>query len=319
MDFFFSKGHINKKKESGNMPSSDGINYEEIIEKGLEAAAVAFGTEFGGPIGAALAEKIISSLFSSGDEDKFADAIRALQESIRKTVDQAFLREHSGAIIGLGENLRTYFKTRDEGILHPLQNDITQRINTLIRFEPTSEVITVLVYGVNVYVLTLRALADYNNHYYQVVMDNTRSYSKQIEEMIRRFDEPVRSSIPEKTSMTFTKKQETICEGKPGAEYEISIFYQDQFMASNEAIAQTFPVKKCIPYPEKWGEPSGHDLNWKPDQAFFEGLPEFKSKDNRRLENKGKRTNELDRVVTPFNQAVKVWKDSADSIQSKIN
>ncbi|WP_339234628.1 hypothetical protein MKX40_17940 [Paenibacillus sp. FSL R5-0517] len=298
------------------MPTEENESYEQIINKGIEAAVIAFGTEFGGTIGGALADKIMSSLFSAGEDDKFAEALNTLNENIRRSIDLAFLREHTGAIIGLGENLETFISTKDERILHPLLNDITQKINTLLQFDPSGEVLTTLIYGINVYILTLRALADQDFSYYQVAMENARKYSKLSEDFLKKYDEPLRNGISE---MGIYAKYigPNIClnnESKyvAGAEYEVTITFVDQ----TTPFHYTETIKKCFPYPI--GAFERPDQNWKPDLLFLKQIPEYVNKEKYRTQLKETRISELDKFTKPILSAINGYRQTASNIEAKI-
>ncbi|WP_166695677.1 hypothetical protein [Bacillus cereus] len=288
------------------------IDWGAIIEKGLEAAVVSFGESFGGTIGEILAEKIMSSLFESGDEDKFQVVLKDLKESIRQDIDKAFLREHCGAVTGLGENLKTYFHTKDQNILNLLQNDITKEIDTLFLFE-SLEALTALVYGVNIYIHTLRALADYDKDYYRVAMDKARNYADKVEKFANKVDQPIRSSIPDKIDVYGLRTKETICQNNlAGVEYEVTATYTD-------SIGPVVVIRRenmCVSYRvDASGRP---DRNMSHPQSIFEQSQSSKVVEEIRRTQKENRIQALDNLIVPTQHAIEKWRNIADVINAKL-
>lgn len=289
------------------------IDWGAIIEKGLEAAVISFGESFGGTIGEILAEKIMSSLFGSDDEDKFQVVLKDLKESIRQDIDQAFLREHCGAVTGLGENLKTYFRTKDQDILHPLQNDIVQEINILFQFE-SLEALTALVYGVNIYIHTLRALADYDRDYYRVAMENARTYADKVEKFANKVDQPIRSSIPDKIDVYGLSTGETLCPNHlSGVGYEVTATYRD-------SIGPMVILRRenmCVPYPiDAFGRPNRNFMSH--PQSIFEQSQSSKFIEDQRRTQKENRIQALDNLIVPTQHAIEKWRNIADVINTKL-
>ncbi|MGF7036401.1 putative Fe-S cluster-containing radical SAM superfamily protein [Paenibacillus mucilaginosus] len=153
------------------------IDWDAVIQKGLESAAEAFGAQFGGVIGKELAGQIASSLLGGDDEETFAEAITELKEVIRQTVDHAFLREHSGAVLGLGQNLSRYLDTGEMSYLDSVLTGITGHVNTLLEFE-SHEALSMLIYTVNVDLLALRVKAGHDSKFYPLVVKESKMYAE---------------------------------------------------------------------------------------------------------------------------------------------
>ncbi|MCY9589853.1 hypothetical protein PC41400_16680 [Paenibacillus chitinolyticus] len=223
-------------------------------------------------------------MFSGGQEDKFAAFGRQLLESVRQAVNEAFLRDHTGKIIGLGEQLRNYFKTNDEQLLYGIVNDIVQEINAVFRFSPSDEACTTLAYGVNVYQLTLRGLAGYKESYYSVA----DTYAIRLAEFSAGFINPIKESMQaEPVDVIFiSKKSESICTVKEdpfgressesGAEYSFSLSFKNTMAVPHIlGFAHSYNAyTTCVPYPK--GSFGHYNFNWKPDRNFFKTTEEYK-------------------------------------------
>ena len=306
------------------MPPEEGVNWEGIIESGLQAAAVSFGTAFGGPIGIALADMIVSSLFQNGSENKFGDAIKNLKEFVQGAIDNAFLQNTTAHIVGLGQNLRTYFATKDQAILPLLQNDITQNISALLgeQYKNSDEALTTLVYAVNVYILTLRAQADYNPTYYNVIKDTVTTYAQEVEEFANRIetkythdlDRVSRTDIEEpKDSSLSDRIVNAICGQEPGFAFRYKAYFYADYVPFRE-----FYEDRCetFPFRSKDGHTIIHDYDDLGSRtgsgvislADLQGSKAFADCEAFRLEKKNGIITGLNNFLAPTRNAVNLWR-----------
>ncbi|MDY7990672.1 hypothetical protein UY286_08700 [Paenibacillus polymyxa] len=222
---------------------SEDVEWSSVVQKGIEAASEAFGEAFGGPIGAALGQRIASTLFDTGSEDKFANALKELQENIHQMIDKAFLGKEIGNLIGLGMNLKTYFNTRDKNILAPLQNDITQVIGNLIS-KDSFEALTALVYAVNIYIFTLRAQAEYTSSYYQEIKRNLVLFANEVERKSNYFRDYIKTTIlPPETDPLGWSVQDT----KPDL-IKVIVYHRETYVLGFSYKIKTAFYDETIPY-----------------------------------------------------------------------
>ncbi|MFF5816333.1 hypothetical protein [Lysinibacillus capsici] len=318
------------------MPETE---WEETIKKGVEIAIESFGASFGSTLGVALAEQIMSSLFGSGDsaEEKFAKAIEDLKRHISKTVDKGFLREHCGRVAAESGNLKDYFKVRNFEIENKKEREIHQKIlvdiksrlrteiETLALFEGQDtlpEALTTLVYAINVFLLTLRALADYDRDYYKIAMEESRICAEKVTTLIGKLEKPIRNSISKETFLRSDKLDSgNLCKIKsddifgedqfvPGVTFKIYTLYTDELSNSYSDSEE-----KCVPYPKDiFGN---YDMNADLTKGFKESEV-FISTENQRIRKSLERNQKLDEFLLPNIKATEGWKNIASTIESKL-
>lgn len=316
------------------------IEWEDTIKKGVGIAIESFGASFGSTLGVALAEQIVSALFGSGEsaEEKFARAIEDLKLHISKTVDRGFLREHCGKVAAESGNLKDYFNVRNietdgekereihQKTLVDIKSRLRTEIETLALFdnqEVSSEALTTLVYAINVFILTLRALADYDSDYYRIAMDETRVCADKVTNLISKIENPIRNSI---SSETYIRGEvlspHTICvikkgpfseeESLPGVNFKIHAAYTDQL---SELKFISFSEEKCLPHHVD----SRGNTNEREDfTPLFRESVVFKSTENTRAEKILERNQKLDKFLLPSIQATEGWKEVASNIENKL-
>ncbi|KKK37532.1 hypothetical protein WQ57_13930 [Mesobacillus campisalis] len=299
------------------------IDWETAINTGLTAAAEAFGASFGGPIGAALGNAIAGSLFNGGQEDKFAEAIRGLKESINKAIDNAFLKEHTGNVLGLGENLKTYVMTKDSRILHPILNDITQQIHNLFRFD-SEEALVSLVYASNIHLFTLRALAGHAENpgqergYYLNAKEKSLEYSIAISERTTQLSETINNSLSSNCVLLPVKREDSMWVetrefgrevGVSGAIFSFSYMYGDRF-----SPPATFPEIKRVPYPT---DLAGRIMNNFPGDIYSNSDAKAKCEDYSN-DIKEKRRTSLNNLLTPIQHSTQVWRNISQGLESRV-
>ncbi|HFR4167565.1 TPA: hypothetical protein ACHVJ4_004346 [Bacillus cereus] len=304
-----------------NDGQSNNNQWENIIKAGVYAIAKAYGEEEAGPIGAKLAEMIVASIFHENEENKFEDAIKDLKESIKQEIDSAFLKNDSGAIIGLGTNFSTYLITRDKEALDLIHNDITQKIDSILTHR-SEEALVIAVYAVNIYVLVLRALADHKENYYQAVKKNVKLYADKIEKLANEIEEKFNTSLPEHCSFsTVQVPQATICDNKPGFTYSIQARYFDEYGIVSKW--NMFESKECKPFP--FYSLEGRNFSIQSSNDFYMWKSVFRREDyeantaviqcEETLKNvKQARKDSLNQFMRPTHDAISCWNDIVNSI-----
>ncbi|UNL94029.1 hypothetical protein QNH38_22525 [Paenibacillus polymyxa] len=304
------------------------VEWSSVVQKGIEAASVAFGEALGGPIGAVLGQQIASTLFDTGSEDKFANALKELQESIHQMIDKAFLDKEIGNLIGLGMNLKSYFNTRDKTILAPLQNDITQVIGNLIS-KNSFEALTALVYSVNIYVFTLRAQAEYISSYYQEIKRNLVLFADEIERKSNYFRAYIRTTIlpPETDPLAWSVqdfkddsviiRENHVVKYVRGFSYKIKTSFTDQTIPYHN----NYEEKRFQPYPFR-GIDDSHDLIIGAYRNFnYEDVKNSKALIDceRDRQTMIKQRNEgLNKLLNPTDSAVQKWREISNVIPEAI-
>ncbi|MEH7284886.1 hypothetical protein [Priestia megaterium] len=326
------------------------IDWNAVLQKGLEAAASAFGEAFGGPIGGALANLIVSGLFDSGSEDKFGDAIRDLKESMREEINNAFLRDTTASVLGLGVNLRSYFTTKDQAILTEIQNDITQEIEALLSKEnrESDEALVTVVYAINVYILTLRAKADYNQSFYEVIKEATKSYSERVTEFANAIEAKYKNKIPAKCFVSIEKADNAggnwqyselrpaLCtikgtfhdEVKSGFNFKYKAWYYAGDDNHNIVPYREFIEERCevLPFRSKDGYSTisdSDDLLTTTSSAIKvedrEASKAFADCEKYRTEQTNAFLEKLNQYITPVRTTVELWKTNViDALEEKL-
>ncbi|KRF01680.1 hypothetical protein ASG89_25280 [Paenibacillus sp. Soil766] len=309
----------------------DDIEWGPIVEKGLEAAAVAFGSALGGEIGAALGKMIASSLFESGGQDKFANAIQDLKESIHQMIDQAFLNKEIADLVGIGMNLKSYLNSfpKDEALLTEIHGQIPLVLSNLAT-KDSFEAFTAFVYAVNVYILILRAKAVKIPTYYQEVKNNLNVYAKNIEDKANQFRLTMNDSLTPPLSDTephwsvsnlkpalVETKENGRTEHKPGFTYEVSCLFKDNTITDpSQASIAIYKEQRSQPYPFR-GIDSEDDLFSGYLKFTYEDIKDSKAlldyvRDRQSLINQ--RTNSLNKILNPAETAIIKWRAVANVI-----
>ncbi|OKP84511.1 hypothetical protein [Paenibacillus sp. P32E] len=177
--------------------SDEDFQWGPAIQKGAEAAEVAFGQG----IGAAIATQLAATLFDKGGEDKFADAIKDLKVSIHEMIDQAFLDQDVAQLVGLGANLKAYLVTyaynpnkADHELIAGVHLLLPGLLNAIAK-KNSFEALTALVYGVNVFIQTLIARSIEFPTYRSEAKSNLIYYSDLIEKKCEAFRNQINDTV----------------------------------------------------------------------------------------------------------------------------
>lgn len=291
-------------------------NYlESMIKKGAEIGFITFCENFGKTLGVEFAKVIISTLFNSNDEEKFEEMVKEIRGIVKQEIDSAFLREHCGKVLGLGENVKTYYTTKDKNVLYPLLNDITQEINTIKQFDST-EALSTLLYAINVYSYTLRALAEYEENYYNVAKTSIKGYLEEVEKKLNVIEANYMNSIPNNVIYNISNKTVGICESEegkyvPGAKYRLNVAYTD-LMTSQVHMLET---EVCFPFPKEFGE---LNTQAEPPDDYFKNHQYVIELEARRNEQKKLRVDTLNNFTQPIKEVVELWHTTADFLERKL-
>ncbi|PYE88288.1 hypothetical protein [Bacillus sp. 196mf] len=281
-------------------PNSGEINWDAVVQAGAEALA----SYVGGQIGAIAVAAVFEANRSS--EPSFERVIADLRESIRQDIENTFIREYAGRVIGYEQDLAIAIRTNNQDTVDRIRSGSLELINILLQYN-TFGILINLVRVANVFLLALEIQANMTNNpeYKQIRREKAAEYSPKVNDILTPYESTIRTSFDRECLIIIDNAKNAVCHDQFGFTYRLRTFCQDNY---TDSYAAQFEENNCKTFPFN-GINSGDSMtlehsftpNDKRQHDSFVRCEHF------RTEAQNRRNRALEIISIPIRETISKW------------
>lgn len=289
-----------------NNPNSDEsgeINWDAVVQ----AVAEALGSYVGGQIGA----MAVAAVFKANESSvpSFEKVIADLRESIRQDIENTFIREYAGTVIGYEKDLGTGIRTNNFDTVDRIRSGSQVLIEVLLQYS-SMNILVILVRLINIFLLALEIQAntapEKNEEYRAIRREKAREYANKVKSILNPYAESVRQSLQNACLLRIENAKQAICHNQNGFTYDVKIIFYDDF---NRRALTTFEESSCKTFPFNGlddddlpsGVERGFTANDKKQHQSFKDCEAFRQREY------SNRIRALESFSSPINRAISIW------------